>query len=151
MLLTFLSDTRDDHAVNSLLGNFQTTSSNTYFLLSRNLVGGIMQHGDLNKLNYSTQKSTMVKNLTGIVCSLNNISSIPYILLSINIVGCVRQQRDSEWLQSPHPHIEDGHALNNHLGIIQTISSSKPYILLSRHLIGAARRDVTQNAKIIPL
>ena len=51
MLLSFHSDTKDDHAVNSLLGIFQKTSSNTYFLLSRNLMGGIMQHGDSNKKN----------------------------------------------------------------------------------------------------
>ena len=43
ILLSFHSDTKDDHAVNSLLGIFQKTSSNTYFLLSRNLMGGIMQ------------------------------------------------------------------------------------------------------------
>ena len=39
ILLSFHSDTKDDHAVNSLLGIFQKTSSNTYFLLTRNLMG----------------------------------------------------------------------------------------------------------------
>ena len=41
-----------------------------------------MQHGDLEKIKSSIQKSATVKNLTGIVCSLNNISSNPYILLT---------------------------------------------------------------------
>ena len=46
MLLSFHLDAEDDHALNSLLGIFQTTSSNPYILLSRNLLGCIMQHGD---------------------------------------------------------------------------------------------------------
>ena len=46
MLLSFLSDTNDWHALNSLLGIFQTTSSNPHILYSRNLMGGIIQHGD---------------------------------------------------------------------------------------------------------
>ena len=43
---SFHSDTKDGHALNSLLGNFQTTSSNLYIILSRNLLGCIMQHWD---------------------------------------------------------------------------------------------------------
>ena len=50
MLLSFLSDTNDWHALNSLLGIFQTTSSNSHILLSRNLMGGIIQHGDLEQI-----------------------------------------------------------------------------------------------------
>ena len=42
MLLLFHSDIKGGLAVNSLLGSFQTTSSNPYILLSRNLMGGIM-------------------------------------------------------------------------------------------------------------
>ena len=49
MLLLFLSDIQDGHALNSLLGIFQTTPSNPYILLSRNLMGCIMQPGDSEK------------------------------------------------------------------------------------------------------
>ena len=47
MLLSFLSDTNDWHALNSLHGIFQTASSNPHILLSRNLMGVIMQREDL--------------------------------------------------------------------------------------------------------
>ena len=47
MHLSFQSDAKNGHALNSHLGIFQTTSSNLYILLSRNLMEGIMQHGDL--------------------------------------------------------------------------------------------------------
>ena len=57
MLLLFHSDIKDGHALNNLLGIFQTISSNPYILLSRNLMGCIMQPGDLEK---------MVKKLTDI-------------------------------------------------------------------------------------
>ena len=47
MLLSFHSDTNDGHALNSFLGIFQTTSSNSYILFNRNLRGGIVQREDL--------------------------------------------------------------------------------------------------------
>ena len=46
MLLSFHSDTKDGHALNSLLGLFHTTSSKPYITLSRNLMEGFRQHGD---------------------------------------------------------------------------------------------------------
>ena len=57
MLLLFHSDIKDGHAMNNLLGIFQTTSSNPYILLRRNLMECIMQPGDSKK---------MVKKLTDI-------------------------------------------------------------------------------------
>ena len=56
MLLLFHS-IKAGHAINSLLGIFQTTSSNLYILFSRNLMACIMQPGDSEK---------MVKKLTDI-------------------------------------------------------------------------------------
>ena len=43
------------------------------------------------------------------------------------------------WQKSSHSHIKDDHALNNHLGILQPTSSSKPYFLLSRNLMEGFR------------
>ena len=42
ILLLFHSDNKDGLAVNSFPGIFQTTSSDPYILLSRNLMEGIM-------------------------------------------------------------------------------------------------------------
>ena len=49
-------------------------------------------------------------------------------------------------------HIKDCQALNSHLIILQTSSSSKPYILLSRNLMGGSRQiSYTKKLNFIPL
>ena len=88
MLLSFHLDAKDGHALNILLGIFQTTSSNPNILLSKNLMGCLRQHRDSEKLKlpYSHIKDSHALNSHLGILQLTS-SFKPYILLSRQVDG----------------------------------------------------------------
>ena len=93
MLLSFHLDTKDGHAINSLLGFFVNNIFEPIYSLEQKLIG--MHHTTwrlrINK-NHSIQFSELNRHLD----ILQTTSSNPYIVSSRNLMGCVRQHGDSE-------------------------------------------------------
>ena len=131
MLLSFHLDTKDGHALNSLFGFFQTTSSKPIYSLEQKIIG---MHHTTWRLRINKNHSNQFSELNIHLDILQTTSSNQYIVSSRNLMGCVRQHGDSEYLKSSRTFIKNGHALNSHLEFLQT-TSSKPYVFLGKALM----------------
>ena len=139
MFKSLHSDTNDGHALNSLHGILQTTSSKLNALLRLRIA---------KIFPFRYQRWPWTKQPT---CNSSKQHLQTYIFSwAENWWESSRQNGDPDMLKSFHSDIKDGHPLNSHLRILQP-TSFKRFILLSRNLMeGFRQHGDSEIAKIIP-
>ena len=108
---------------------------------------GFRQHGDseiANIIRVAYQRLPSTKQPSW---NSSNIIAFQTIYpLEQKLDGRKQSDRLPEMLKSFHFDVKEGPALNSHLGILQTSSSSKPCVLLSRNTMRGTRQNMFRMA-----